>query len=77
MERVTGPHDGLYIAAQARQIGSVWMGEARVFEARPSSFDDSSSIAKLAGEYGNAASELDAVENAERVARDWIHSNAR
>jgi hypothetical protein len=53
------------------------MGEARVFASRPFAFDDSSSVATLAGDYCNALSELDAVENAERIAREWISSNNR
>lgn len=77
MERITGPCKGYYIAARARQIGSVWMGEARVFAKRPSAFDDQSSVATLAGDQSNAPSELDAIENAERVARDWISNSQR
>lgn len=75
MDRITGPNEGFYIAARSRQIGNVWMGSARVFTVRPSTFDDQSSIAKLSGDLGNAPSALDAVENAERVAREWIANN--
>lgn len=72
MIRITGPHDGFYIAARAQQIGSGWMGEARVFANRPSTFDDQSPEAKFAGDSTNAPSDLVAIENAERVARHWI-----
>ncbi|GKS73260.1 hypothetical protein AVME950_00210 [Acidovorax sp. SUPP950] len=74
-ERITGPVEGRYIAARARQHQFGWFGEARVFSSKPSGFMDDSSICKLGGDLGNAATELDAIENAERVARDWIHKN--
>jgi hypothetical protein len=73
LERITGPfHDQYYVAARARRLGPGWLGEARVFQRRPGSFDDDDSLAKLGGDLGNATSELDGVQNAERVARDWI-----
>lgn len=74
-QRITGPYVGLYIAAVARAHSFGWIGTARVFASKPKSFDDTNSIAKLGGDHGNAASELDAIENAERVARDWIAQN--
>lgn len=77
MDRITGPYDGFYIAARSRSVASVWMGEARIFETHPTNFDDPSAVVKLAGDLGNALSELDAVENAERVARDWITNHKR
>lgn len=77
MARISGPYEGFYIAARAQQIESGWMGEARVFSERPTTFDDQSSVAKLGGDHSNSPSELDAVENAERVARDWIMTNQR
>lgn len=77
MERVTGPFFGFYVAARSWPIGNEWMGVARVFKSHPSAFADPSSVAKSAGDYGNAPSELDAVENAERVAREWIANDSR
>lgn len=77
MTRITGPHEGLYIAARAQQIGGGWMGEARVFAERPATFNDRLPVAKLGGDHSNAPSELDAVDNAERVARDWITTRMR
>jgi hypothetical protein len=58
LKRITGPHGSYFIAAQALRIGDSWLGEARVFTKRPSDFDDADSVAKLAGDLGNANSDL-------------------
>lgn len=76
MDRITGPHKGHYIAARSFQIDHAWMGEVRIFTFRPTTFDDPSSIVKLGGDFINAPSELDAIQNAERRGRDWIDRKA-
>ncbi len=72
MERITGPYNGYFIAAKAFRIGHEWMGEARIFAYRPDGFDDENSVVKLGGDWSNAPSELDAIENAERVSREMV-----
>lgn len=65
-------HKDHFIAARAERIGDCWLGLARVFTQRPLSFDEKGDVAKTMGDIGNAPSELDAIENAERVAREFI-----
>lgn len=78
MARISGPHDDNYfMAARAVKNGSGWMGEARLFDSKPASFDDPSSVGKIAGDLGNASTELDAVENAEKAALTWIARQIR
>ncbi|WP_090139045.1 hypothetical protein [Limnohabitans sp. DM1] len=72
MQRITGPYNGYFIVAKAFRIGNAWMGEAQIFPNRPESFDDTNWVAKLGGDWSNALSELDAIENAERVSRERI-----
>lgn len=71
-DRVTGPIAGYYIAARAVEIGDAWMGFACVYVRKPQSADDPNSLMKVSGDLGNAECALDAVENAERVAREAI-----
>jgi len=75
--RITGPYAGRFIAAHALRGDGGWAGEARVFPWRPTRFDDDGAVADILGSWVNAPSELDALESAERVARDVIAQWAR
>lgn len=71
--RTTGPYGGRFIVARARRSPDAgWAGYAKVFAWRPDGFDDPGELADILGSWVNAPSELDAVESAERVARDVI-----
>lgn len=70
--RITGPYAGHFIAALAHHTAQGWSGEARVFPFRPAAFGDPGAVADIVGSWVHAPSELDAVESAERVARDFI-----
>ena len=72
METRITEYAGYFIAAKATKIAEAWMGSARIFKSRQSSYDDDNDLAKIAGDLGNAPCALDAVQNAERVARDFI-----
>ena len=74
--RITGPYAGHFIAAlaHAHTLGDApgWSGEAKVFPFRPAGYADTGAVAHIVGSWVHAPSELDAVESAERVARDFI-----
>jgi hypothetical protein len=71
--RTTGPYSGHFIVALARRGPDAgWAGYAKVFAWRPAGFDDPGEVADIVGSWVNAPSELDAVQSAERVARDVI-----
>lgn len=71
--RTTGPYGGRYIVALARRSPEGgWAGYAKVYGFRPAGFDEPGELADIVGSWVNAPSELDAVESAERVARDVI-----
>lgn len=73
IHRITGPYAGRYIAALARHSPDRgWSGFAKVFPWRPAGYADPGEIADILGSWVGAPSELDAVESAERVARDVI-----
>jgi hypothetical protein len=71
--RITGPYAGRYIVALAhREPGQGWSGHAKVYPWRPEGYTDPGAVADILGSWVNAPSELDAIESAERVARDVI-----
>jgi hypothetical protein len=71
--RTTGPYGGRFIVALARRNPDAgWAGYAKVYDFRPVGFDAPGELADIVGSWVNAPSELDAVESAERVARDVI-----
>lgn len=76
MEARITEYAGYFIAAKASRFANAWMGSARIFKTRPSSYDDDNHVAKMPGDLGNAPCALDAVQNAERVARDFIDNRA-
>lgn len=76
MEARITEYAGYFIAAKSTKAANAWMGSARIFKTRPSSCDDDNHVAKIAGDLVNAPCALDAVQNAERVARDFIDSRA-
>jgi hypothetical protein len=71
--RTTGPYAGRFIVALARRGPDAgWAGYAKVYAWRPRGFDEPGELADIVGSWVNAPSELDAVQSAERVARDVI-----
>lgn len=72
IQRITGPYAGHHIVARAHLTAQGWSGEARVFRFRPQGYADAGAVAHIVGSWVHAPSELDAVESAERVARDFI-----
>jgi hypothetical protein len=71
--RTTGPYGGRFIVALARRSpDGGWSGFAKVYAWRPQGFDEPGEQADILGSWVNAPSELDAVESAERVARDVV-----
>jgi len=72
MQRITGPYAGYFIAACSARSGTSWKGAARVFAFRPQAFSDEAASLNLTGDSPCCPSALDAVENAERVARERI-----
>lgn len=76
METRITEYAGYFIAVKATKAADAWGGRARIFKTRPSSYDDANHVAKMAGDWWNAPCALDAVQNAERVARDFIDNRA-
>ena len=53
MERITGPHQGFYIAAYASETGASiegYLGYAKICRRRPESYWDANCLVKLCGE---------------------------
>jgi hypothetical protein len=72
MQRITGPYSGYFIAASSARSGTSWKGIARIFAFRPKAFNDEAASVNLSGDSHYCPSALDAVQNAERVARERI-----
>ncbi|HSI52033.1 MAG TPA: hypothetical protein VLA61_27520 [Ideonella sp.] len=76
IRRITGPYAGHYVAARAEYRHGGWQGFAKVFDHKPapgSDFDtEPGAVADVVGSWVEAPSELDAVQSAERVARNFI-----
>lgn len=84
IRRITGPYAGHYVAAWAEQQLGGWQGYAQVFDHRPAPDWDRAGepgaifggmagmVADVVGSWVAAPSELDAVQSAERVARNFI-----
>ncbi|GAA0742260.1 hypothetical protein GCM10009107_05620 [Ideonella azotifigens] len=76
IRRITGPYAGHYVAARAEYRHGGWQGFAKVFDYRPvagADFDTApGAVADVVGSWVEAPSELDAVQSAERVARNFI-----
>jgi hypothetical protein len=53
MERITGPHQGFYIASYACETGASgdrYLGYAKICRRRPESYWDASCLVKICGE---------------------------
>lgn len=68
MERITGPHEGFYIASYACETGASvyrYLGYSKICRRRPESYWDASCLVKICGErlHGDTQHALDEAEN--------------
>jgi hypothetical protein len=76
MERITGPHQGFYIAAYASETGASaegYLGYAKICRRRPESYWDANCLVKLCGE-GLHADPAQALEEVQQRAMDQLRS---
>lgn len=78
MERITGPHQGFYIASYASDTGAAaegYLGFAKICRRRPESYWDANCLVKLCGE-GLHADAAQALAEAQQRALDQLRSLA-
>jgi hypothetical protein len=73
MERITGPHQGFWIASHASETGDRFLGYAKICRRRPESYWDANCLVKLCGDdlHGDAPQ---AIAEVERRARDQLRA---
>ena len=76
MERITGPHDGFYIAGYASETGASaegYLGYAKICRRRPESYWDANCLVKICGE-GLHAEPARALEEARQRALEQLRT---
>ena len=77
MERITGPHQGFYIASYASETGGAggYLGYAKICRRRPESYWDANCLVKMCGE-GLHADPTQALDEAQQRALEQLRSLA-
>jgi hypothetical protein len=75
MERITGPHQGFYIASYASETGGAggYLGYAKICRRRPESYWDANCLVKMCGE-GLHADPAQALDEARQRALEQLRS---
>jgi hypothetical protein len=73
MERITGPHQGFWIASHAGETGDSYLGYAKICRRRPESYWDANCLVKLCGDDLHLDA-TQAIAEVERRARDHLRA---